>query len=135
MAGWSGGSVGFSGGPSTYSVSYSAPTYSFPAGSSTQSVSVYTAGPSSVSCGSGASQTYQARWWVAADGGMWVYDYTTISGTAPACAPPPPPDTSGRMNVYNGSSWVKGITYVFNGTSWVQGTVYVYNGSAWVKSV
>lgn len=102
-------------GPGSISGSTSIPLPANSSASNTVSVS-----------GLSAGQTY--RYTVSCNGESAFVDLTTQS-------PPPPPDTSGRMNVYNGSSWVKGITYVFNGTSWVQGTVYVYNGSTWVKSV
>jgi len=132
---FSGGSVGFTGSipSSTYGVTYTAPTYSYPSNSTNRTLTVSSAGPSSIACTGTASQTYHARYYWPTIGD-YVDDYTTISGTAPAC-PVAPPDTSGRMNVYNGSSWVKGPAQVFNGSSWVAGTVYVYNGSSWVKSV
>lgn len=127
----SGGSVSFSGGPTTYSVSYTAPSYTTPSGATSISFTVSSAGPSSVSCGSSASQTYRLYYYYPAIG-EWVEEFRTISGTAPAC---PPPATDGRLSVYNGSTWVKGPVSVYNGSTWVQGPVYVYNGSAWVKSV
>ena len=83
----SGGGVSFSGGPNTYSVSYSAPTFTPPTGASLSGVSVTSAGPSSVSCGSSASQTYQATYRI--DAGVYTYESATVSGTAPACPPPP----------------------------------------------
>lgn len=126
----SGGSVSFSGGPTSFSVSYTAPSYTTPSGATNISFTVSSAGPTTVSCGSSASQTYRLYYYYPAIG-EWVEEFRTISGTAPAC----PVDTSGRMNVYNGSSWVKGPVLVYNGSSWVTGTVYVYNGSSWVKSV
>lgn len=132
---WFGGSVSFSGSvPSaSYLPSFNAPTYSYPSGATniTTSSSGHTG---TATCETTVSRTYTTTYYWPAIG-EYVTDSTTISGTAPACPYVPPPDTGGKMGVWNGSSWVKGITYVFNGTSWVQGTVYVYNGSAWVKSV
>lgn len=91
---WSGGSVSFSGGPNTFSVSYTAPTYSYPSGSSSITNST-SGGPGSVSCGSSASKTYTTTYFWAAIGET-VTDSTTISGTAPSCPPPPsyPPSWS-----------------------------------------
>ena len=86
---WSGGSVSFSGGPNTYSVSYTAPTFTFPTGTTNRSTSS-TGGPSSVSCGSSASNTYTATYFVTSLG-EYVSESTTISGTAPACPVSYPP--------------------------------------------
>jgi hypothetical protein len=94
MAGWSGGSVSFSGGPYTYNVSYSAPTYTYPS-NATSVTSGSNSAPSSVSCGSSASKTYWVRYfWTTV--GEWIDSETTISGTAPSCPPPPtyPPSWS-----------------------------------------
>jgi hypothetical protein len=126
----SGGSVSFSGGPTTYSVTYNAPSYSTPSGATNISFTVSSAGPSSVSCGSSASQTYRLYYYYPAVG-EWVEEFATISGTAPACPPAP---TDGKIDVYNGTTWVSVYPKVYNGTTWVTGTVYTYNGSAWVKS-
>ena len=84
---WSGGSVSFSGGPSTYSVSYSDPSYTFPPGTSYGYVYVSSAGPTSISCGNSVSQSYTAQWWDSY--GAVYYNYTSISGTAPSCPEPP----------------------------------------------
>lgn len=90
MAGFSGGSVSFSGGPDTYSVSWSAPTMTWTTGSQNRSTSS-SGGAGSVSCGGSVSQTYYAQEFLPlVDGGTWNYYDTTVSGTAPACAPPPP---------------------------------------------
>ena len=129
---WSGGSASLSGGPTTFSVSYAAPTFTPPSGASNLRYNT-TGGASSLSCGGyTTTRTYSVTYFWSVIGEDVTESTNVTSPATPAC---PPPDTSGRMNVYNGSSWVKGITYVFNGTSWVQGTVYVYNGSTWVKSV
>ncbi len=134
---WSGGSISFSGAvPSnTYGATYTPPTYSNPPAGYYVSAGPYikSGGASTVSCNTTASVTWEVE--LQRDSPLdLIYQSTTISATAPAC-PVAPPDTSGRMNVYNGSSWVKGPVAVFNGSSWVTGTVYVYNGSSWVKSV
>ncbi|MFM5968908.1 MAG: Ig domain-containing protein [Micrococcales bacterium] len=87
---WSGGSVSFSGGPNTFSVSYSAPSYSSPPTGYVVTAGPYvsSAGPSSVSCGSSASQTYEVELTRSSPYSV-IYQSTTISGSAPACPPPP----------------------------------------------
>lgn len=88
---WSGGGVSFSGGPNTYSVSYSEPTYNDPPAGYFISAGPYvkSAGPSSVSCGSSASQTYEVELTRTSPLSV-IYSSTTVSGTAPACVTPPP---------------------------------------------
>jgi len=89
--GWSGGSVSFSGGPNTYNVSYSAPSYTDPPSGYFISEGPYvtSAGPGSISCESSASQTYEVE--LQRDSPFSIiYSSTTISGTAPACPVPPP---------------------------------------------
>lgn len=83
---WSGGSVTFTGTvpSSSYGVVYNAPTYTYPSNSTNRSLTVSSAGPLSVSCTASASQTYHARYYWPTIG-EYVDDYTTISGTAPAC--------------------------------------------------
>lgn len=89
---WSGGSVSFSGGPTTYSVSYTAPTYTYPSGATSITNST-SGGPGSVSCGTTASKTYTTTYYWPAIGET-VTDSTTISGTAPACPVSYPPSWS-----------------------------------------
>ena len=86
--GFSGGSVSFSGGPNTYSVSYTAPTFTYPSGTTNRSLTS-SGGPGSVSCGSSASRDYTASYFSPTFGEQ-MYEYYTISGTAPSCPPPPP---------------------------------------------
>lgn len=127
----SGGSVNFSGGPTTYSVSYTAPSYTTPSGATSISFTVSSAGPSSVSCGATASQTYRLYYyWPAV--GEDREEFLTISGTAPACPPPPPSD--GKLDIYSGGTWVSVYPKVYSNGSWVSGTVYVYNGTSWAKA-
>lgn len=134
---WSGGGVSFTGSvpSSTYGVTYATPVYSSPPAGYSVSAGPYikTSSGSSVSCTATASVTWEVELTRTSPYSV-IYQTTSFSNTAPAC-PVVPPDTSGRMNVYNGSSWVKGPVAVFNGSGWVTGTVYVYNGSTWVKSV
>lgn len=91
---YSGGGVSFSGGPYTYNVSYTQPTFTPPSGSTLYSVTITSAGPSSVSCASSASQTYEAKYRV--DANIYTYESATVSGTSPNCPPPPtyPPSWS-----------------------------------------
>lgn len=83
MGAWSGGGVSFSGGPYTFSVSYSAPSYS--PGPSEYIISgpyVNGSGPGSVSCGGSASQSYTVI--VGTTSGSYA-DGTSVGGSAPAC--------------------------------------------------
>ena len=82
--GWtSSGSASTSGGPTVYSVSWTAPTYSFPPGSSYQSVTS-TGGDTSINCGTSTTRTYYANWY---QYGFWDSDQISVTATAPACAP------------------------------------------------
>lgn len=97
MSGWSGGSVSFSGGPSTYSVTYTAPTYSFPSGSTNRvGPNIAEPGDPTVSCGGFAAQTYIISYTLS---GTNYTDFHDVYGTAPACAPPPtyPPSWSDNV--------------------------------------
>jgi hypothetical protein len=40
--------------------------------------------------------------------------------------------SSGRLKVWNGTSWVEKPAKVWNGTSWVEKPAKVWNGSSWV---
>lgn len=88
--GWSGGSVSFSGSGGSYTASYSAPSYTPPAGG------VILFGPSQTSTsGSGPfgySTTVSASYQVVYDfgGGPTYTDNTTISGTTPSAPTYPP---------------------------------------------
>lgn len=86
--GWSGGSVSFSGSGPTFSVSYSAPSYSpDPGWSVVRGVAVSAAGPSSVGYSTTASQGYDVIVYSSIYG-TETYD-TSISGTSPSAPPPP----------------------------------------------
>ncbi len=88
MGTWSGGGVSFSGGPYTFSVSYSAPTYT-PSSGETVYTGVYvnSSGPSSVSCDGSASQGYGI---IVSTGGPSYEASTSVGGSAPACPVVPP---------------------------------------------
>lgn len=85
--GFSGGGVSFSGGPYTYGVSYSAPSYTpDPGWTVTYGPAVDVAGPSSVSCGGSASQSYYVNVYSSIYGPE-TYN-TSVGGSAPACPVP-----------------------------------------------
>lgn len=89
MGYFAGGGVSFSGGPYTYSVSYSAPSY-VPTGSEYVIAGPYVtaSGPGSVSCDGSASQSYGVI--VGTSGGGSYADSTSVGGSAPACPVVPP---------------------------------------------
>lgn len=124
----SGGGVSFSGGPYSYNVSYSQPTFTPPSGSSLYSVTITSAGPGSVSCGSGASQTYEAKYRV--DANIYTYESATVSGTAPACPPPPTYPPSWLDNTLGG--FQKGVAYsdtLAASNTGYNGTYYLASGT------
>lgn len=87
--GFSGGGVSFSGGPYTYGVSYSAPSYTPDPGWSVVAFGTTNTGPSSVSCGGSASQGYYVTVY-SNTYGTETYN-TSVGGTAPACPVSYPP--------------------------------------------
>lgn len=86
--GFSGGSVSFGGSGPTFSVSYSAPSYSpDPGWTVTKGVTVDVAGPSSVGYSTTATQSYYVNVYSSIYGPE-TYN-TSISGTSPSAPPPP----------------------------------------------
>ncbi len=86
--GWSGGSVSFGGSGPTFSVSYSAPSYSpDPGWIVTYGPAVDVAGPSTVGYSTTASQSYYVNVYSSLYGPE-TYN-TSISGTSPSAPPPP----------------------------------------------
>lgn len=129
---WSGGSASLSGGPTTFSVSYVAPTFTPPSGASNLRYNT-TGGASSLSCGGyNTSRTYSVTYFWSAVGEDVTESTTITSPSTPACPPPAP--TDGKLDIYINNAWTSIYPKVYNGSSWVDGTVYVYSGSAWVKA-
>lgn len=94
---WSGGSISFSPGSGTaytYSVTYNAPTYTYPSGATSITNST-SGGPGTVNCGfsNSVSKTYTTSYYWPAIGET-VTESTTISATAPACPVSYPPSWS-----------------------------------------
>lgn len=106
---YSGGGVSFSSaGLNSYSVSYTAPTFTPPSGATLTSVNITSAGPSSVSCGSSASQTYQATYRFEAN--VFTYESASVSGTAPACVYPPSWSDNSLGPFVAGQGYSDGVT-------------------------
>jgi hypothetical protein len=95
MSGWTPGAISFSSdGSGGYNVSYTAPGYVFPSGSTNRSgPSVVESGATHVACGTYAAQTYIISYKLS---GTTYTDFYDVGGTSPACAPPPtyPPSWS-----------------------------------------
>lgn len=102
------GSVTFTGGPDTYGVTYNAPNFTPPSGATLFSVNVTSPGPGSVSCGSSASQTYQATYRFEAN--VFTYESATVSGTAPSCVYPPSWSDITLAGFVVGQSYSDGVT-------------------------
>lgn len=110
MAGWSGGSVSFSGSNGVYFASYSAPSFTFPSGSINRSgpSEFSTSGPGPFGYSTTVSASYLVSWMFPND--QLVYeDGTTISGTSPSAPPPPtfPPSWSDTSL----AGFVAGVAY------------------------
>lgn len=108
MSGWTPGAISFaSDGSGGYNVSYTAPGYVFPSGSYNRSgPSVIEPGATNVACGTYAAQTYIISYKLSSSTYTDFYD---VSGTSPACAPPPTYPPSWSDNVL--ATPTAGVTY------------------------